>query len=56
MSWVMGKKIKYFLVKSQGKAKFYITGLDIALLQHSGAHVKIIKRVTKQEYESGNKL
>ena len=42
------KKQKEYLVKYQGKSKQIMTGLEISLLQQSGARVKIIKQLTKQ--------
>ena len=39
------RKQKQYLVKYQGKSKQVMTGLEISLLQQSGARVKVIKRL-----------
>jgi len=43
------KKENKYLVKYEGKEKRILTGSEIALLQNSGASIKIIRKLTKQK-------
>ena len=46
----MSKKTKYYRVKYQGVSTEIMPGNEVALMQQSGASVKVLRRATKEEY------
>ena len=40
------KKTKYYKVKYQGISTEIMTGLEIAILQQSGASVKVLRKIS----------
>jgi hypothetical protein len=49
---MVGKNVKYYRVKYQGVSTEIMRGNEVALLQQSGASVKVLRKATKEEYEA----